>query len=173
MKNRIIFVSGGSRSGKSSYAVQTALAINGKTAFIATCQALDKEMNKRIKMHKKERPSAFKTLEEPLYVSKLLRKVSGQFDILIIDCVTLLVSNFMMNGFSENMIYDEFDKIIKTLKKHRGHSIIVSNEVGLGIVPENELARKFRDIAGRVNQKIAKSSDEFYFMFSGIPAKIK
>lgn len=171
--SKIIFVLGGARSGKSSYAAKLADRLNKKVVFIATCQRLDKEMKRRIEIHRRNRPSYWQTFEEPSDVVSLLEKLSNRFKVIIIDCLTLLVSNLLLEGLNDNAIEDRIKKIFSVLKKHKSASIVVSNEVGSGIVPRLKLGRRFRDLAGRVNQLAAEKADEVFFMISGIPLKIK
>ncbi len=171
--SEITFILGGARSGKSSFALKAALESGGKTAFIATCQPLDPEMKKRILRHKKARPSHWQTYEEPREIAGLLKRISGKFDIIIIDCLTLLVSNLMMDGQKEAAIKKELNKTLDALKKIKADAILVSNEVGLGIVPDSKLGREFRDIAGRVNQMAAAKANKVFFLVSGIPWRIK
>lgn len=170
---KITFILGGARSGKSAYALLLAKKCKGKVAFIATCEPLDKEMRQRIARHKRTRPEHWQTFEEAKDVSGLLDKIGSRFDCVVIDCLTLLVSNLILSGRSQGSIESETKKIITRLKKIRTRAIIVSNEVGLGIVPANKLARDFRDTAGLINRVVAKDSDEVFFMVSGIPWKIK
>ncbi len=170
---KITFILGGARSGKSTYALILAKKREQKVAFIATCQALDNEMKQRIKLHKNSRPSDWQTFEEPYDILKVLKKIDTKFDCIIIDCLTLLVSNFILSKHKKNSILSKITEIFDYLKKTKGRSIIVSNEVGLGIVPANILARNFRDIAGSVNQIVAKRADEVFFMVSAIPLKVK
>ena len=170
---KMTFIIGGARSGKSRYAFTLAKKEGGRVAFIATCQPKDKEMKRRIALHKNSRPASWETFEEPYDISKLLKEKGAKFEIIIIDCLTLLVSNLMLKGSNEKDIENKVRDILKTLKKIKAESIIVSNEVGLGIVPPNKLARDFRDIAGRINQMVAAQSDKMYFMVSGIPWRIK
>lgn len=170
---KITFILGGAKSGKSAYALMLAKKCAQKTAFVATCQALDNEMKQRIRLHKKERPSDWQTFEEPYDILNVLKKIGGKFDCIIIDCLTLMVSNLMLAKYKNDFIEAKMAEILKHLKKISGRSIIVSNEVGLGIVPVNRLARNFRDIAGSVNQIVAREADEVLFMVAGIPLKIK
>jgi len=169
---KITFILGGARSGKSTYALNLAKK-RKKVAFIATCQGLDQEMQARIKLHKKTRPFHWQTFEEPQKTSELLSKISGKFEVILIDCLTLLVSNLMLKGVKDKAIKKEITKVLAALKKIKADTIIVSNEVGLGIVPENKLARDFRDLAGKINQIVAAESDEVFFMVSGIPWRVK
>jgi len=171
---KIIFILGGARSGKSSFALKLAKkSKKRKVAFIATAQARDREMGKRILLHRLARPSNFKTFEEALNLSGLLKKISSGFDVIIIDCLTLFVSNLMLKRFKEKEILEEIDKVLAMLKKTNTKAIIVSNEVGLGIVPQTKLGRNFRDIAGKVNQAVAKKADNVFFMVSGLPWRVK
>ncbi len=169
---KITFIIGGSRSGKSGYAVKLADK-GGKVAFIATGVGLDDEMRRRIHAHRKRRPSSWKTFEEPLNIRAAVKKAASRFDVILIDCLTLLVSNQMMARRSEAAIKEEMSRLLASLKRAKASAIIVSNEVGLGIVPANKLARAFRDIGGRVNQMAARRADEVYFLVSGLPVKIK
>lgn len=170
---KIIFILGGARSGKSTFALELVKKDKKKVAFIATCQPLDKEMAQRIKFHKKIRPGDWQTFEEPYKVSGLLHKIGTKFEVILIDCLTLLMSNLMLKGLKEDAITQEVNNILSALNKIKVKAIIVSNEVGLGIVPQNKLARDFRDISGKINQAVVRKSDEVFFMVSGIPTKIK
>lgn len=169
---KIIFILGGARSGKSTYALELAKKYK-KVAFIATCQGLDKEMKERIALHRKVRPGHWQTFEETKDINSLLQKIGNAFDCIIIDCLTLLVSNLILEERSQKIIENRINEMVACLKKNKGRAIVISNEVGLGIVPENKLARHFRDIAGKVNQTVARESDEVFFMVSGIPMRIK
>ncbi len=170
--SKIIFILGGARSGKSSFALELAKK-HKRVAFIATCQALDCEMAKRIKLHKKSRPRHWDTLEEPKDIEAILNKISDKYDCIIIDCLTLLISNLILSGLTKKSIEEKINKLMFALKKINCRVIVVSNEVGLGIVPDNKLARDFRDISGRINQVVAKEADRVIFMVSGLPVKIK
>jgi adenosylcobinamide kinase/adenosylcobinamide-phosphate guanylyltransferase len=170
---KIIFIVGGARSGKSTYALSVAKASGKKIAFIATCQPKDCEMKKRITLHKNSRPCHWKTFEEPRDPVLLLKKIGLKFDVVVIDCLTLMISNLMLKGLKEAAIESKINKLLDVLNKIKAQSVIVSNEVGLGIVPQNKLARDFRDIAGRINQIVAAKSDSVIFLVSGIPWRIK
>jgi len=173
--NKITFIVGGARSGKSRYSLKIASGrgTGRRVAFIATCEGLDGEMGQRISRHRRVRPKSWKTFEEPRKVAALLRKIGGRFDLIIIDCLTLLVSNLRLGGKSVSSIEKEIKDIMRILKRQKTESVIVSNEVGLGIVPNNPMARDFRDVAGRANQAVAKEADSVIFMISGIPWRIK
>lgn len=170
--NKITFILGGARSGKSEYALK--LASKAKNvAFIATCEALDDEMARRIKMHRSSRPKHWTAYEEPLAVAKIIKKRSARHDTILIDCLTLFVTNLLLKKKTTEQIEQEVLSIMKALEKHKGSSVIVSNEVGLGIVPHTRLGREFRDIAGRMNKIVAEKSARVIFMVSGIPWRIK
>ncbi len=169
---KIIFITGGARSGKSSYAASIAKKYS-RVAFIATCQPLDREMAKRIKLHQQARPKSWETFEEPQKVAFLLSKLDNSFDCILIDCLTLLASNLILGKYNEKQVLTEIKAILTNIKKKKAKTIIVSNEVGLGLVPTSKLGRDFRDIAGKVNQLVAKEADQVFFTVSGIPMKIK
>ncbi|MBI4336097.1 MAG: bifunctional adenosylcobinamide kinase/adenosylcobinamide-phosphate guanylyltransferase [Candidatus Omnitrophica bacterium] len=182
LQNKTILVTGGSRSGKSKFAQGLAASLSKEVVFIATADAtamaLDKEMRARIYEHKKSRPKAWKTIEEPIRVADAivsLRRalLDGRCGLILIDCLTLFVSNLFSNKMSERRIELEGKKVLKALQGSKNVSIIVTNELGMGIVPENRISRKFRDIHGRMNQLFAGAADEVYFMISGLPIKVK
>jgi len=171
---KLIFILGGARSGKSSFALRLASDRHAKNvAFIATGEALDKEMRRRVRLHRNSRPAHWKTFEEPRRVAEAIKEMGGRFELILIDCLTLLVSNLLLNNTKEKAIEKEITMILNALRRTGSECIIVSNEVGLGIVPGNALARDFRDVAGRVNQIVAKAADEVFFTVSGIPWRIK
>ena len=170
---KITFILGGARSGKSRLAVNLAKKHGRKVAFIATCLPLDREMKKRISIHKKTRPAHWQTFEATQDLFSVLKKIGSQYQVILIDCLTLFVSGLLLKKIKEETIENEINKILSLLKRMKAKSIIVSNEVGLGIVPENKLARDFRDIAGRINQLVAKNASRVYFMVSGIPWRIR
>jgi len=173
MTHKLYFITGGARSGKSSFAEKLAHGMTGKRAYIATGQALDAEMSARIEKHRIKRGNSWDTFEEPLAVAELLRKLTNRYQIVLIDCLTLWLSNVMAHTDGDGAVAVRSDELVKAAKDFRGVCIIVSNEVGLGIVPDNPLARKYRDFAGILNQQVAQASDEVYFTASGIPLKIK
>lgn len=168
-----IFVLGGARSGKSAYALNLAKERSRKVLYIATAEADDSEMESRISKHKASRPRYWKTIEEPLDLIGALRKQKHKYEVIIIDCLTLYLSNLMHKGLSQGAIIKRIKAVARHLKEMKETVIVISNEVGLGIVPENKLAREFRDIAGLVNQSMAKAADEVVFIQAGIPLKLK
>lgn len=172
MMDKITLILGGTRSGKSSYALTLAKK-HKKVVFIATCQALDKEMQERINLHKETRPKHWETFEEPKELVKLLAKIDSRFDCILIDCLTLLVSNLMLSGNNQKQTLKKIEELLFTLNRKKAKVILVSNEVGLGLVPANRLGRDFRDIAGKVNQLAAQQAGQVFFMAAGLPLKIK
>lgn len=174
-KEKIIFITGGARSGKSTLALKLAKKISkDKVTFIATCTPKDREMSERVQKHKKERPKSWKTIEEPDDLYKALTsKTSVESKVVIVDCLTILISNLLLSGKKEDSIINEIGKALKKAKGYSFTLIVVSNEVGSGIVSVNEIARHFRDIAGKANQLTANISNSVYAMISGIPVKIK
>jgi adenosylcobinamide kinase/adenosylcobinamide-phosphate guanylyltransferase len=173
MASKIYFITGGAKSGKSAFAEKLANELEGKRAYLATAQALDAEMVARIEHHRKRRGSAWYTFEEPLAVAELIRKLSGRYEVVLLDCLTLWLSNVMAHTDGDDAVNARSDALVSEIKDFSGTCIVVSNEVGLGIVPDNPLARRFRDWAGMLNQKTAQVADEVYFTASGIPVKIK
>ena len=174
MNPRLIFVTGGARSGKSQFAQDLAHSLEGRTVFIATAEALDDEMRKRIANHRRTRPSNWDTVEEPRHLGQAVQECAGAYDILLIDCLTLWISNLLTNDpLPETEIGREIKSFINSCKTERSTVIIVSNEVGMGIVPVDRLTRLYRDIVGRANQGISSEADEVYLVVSGISMKIK
>ena len=173
MPKKIIFITGGVRSGKSQFALQLGQKFPGPKAYLATAQALDREMAERIRRHKRNRPKDWQTLEEPLRLSEILREEGDHFRLILIDCLTLWISNGLMAHWTEKKFLQEAERLRRACRDTRCSLIIVSNEVGLGIVPDNRLARMFRDLSGLLHQKVAEQADEVYFMVAGIPLQIK
>ncbi len=169
---KIVFIVGGARSGKSSFALRLAQEYK-KVIFVATCQGLDEEMKERIRAHQASRPRQWKTIEEPKEIASSLANQKGGFDCVLIDCLTLLVSNLLLDGYNQKEILGKTEELMQVLKNKKWVTVIVSNEVGLGLVPETKLGREFRDIAGKVNQAVAKQAHQVFFTVSGIPVKIK
>ena len=164
----VILVGGGARSGKSRYALQKALAIEGRRVFVATAEALDDEMALRIARHQADRGAEFETIEEPLGLGRVIAET--KFDAMVVDCLTLWLSNIM---FANRDCDLEIESLVAAAQAARSTVILVTNEVGSGIVPDNALAREFRDRAGILNQRIAAIADEVYFMAFGQPLRVK
>ncbi len=168
----IIFVLGGARSGKSKYAVELAKKFK-KAAFIATALAGDEEMKKRIKLHRIARPQHWKLIEEEKNIVSVLNKVQNKYEIILIDCLGLWISNLLVDNLKDADIEKKINKLINSLSKSKLNIILVSNEVGSCIVPYNPLARRFQDLVGLANQKIAEKADKVIYMQAGIPIIIK
>lgn len=169
-----VLVIGGAKSGKSRIAMNLALGSGMKKIFMATAQALDDEMAERIQRHIEDRGSDWITVEEPLEIADKIRELDREDRVIVLDCITLWISNlFMEYKDSTETIIERFGKLIASLTGVRGVIIIVSNEVGTGIVPENELARVYRDMAGTLNQRIALVAKKVVAVIAGIPVVIK
>ncbi|MFH2046277.1 MAG: bifunctional adenosylcobinamide kinase/adenosylcobinamide-phosphate guanylyltransferase [Pseudomonadota bacterium] len=170
----IIFLTGGCKSGKSRHALDLAENITGdKKIFIATCTPFDEEMKERIRRHKEERSKKWHTIEEPVLLSEAISQWSAKSDIILIDCLTLWINNIMLQHTDIDKVSESIQKLVSSLKNSNCPVILVSNEVGSGIVPDNELSRFFRDAAGLVNQKIASIANWVIWMVAGIPVVIK
>ncbi len=177
---RLILLLGGARAGKSAYAMR--LAQDGERAsgdgvcFIATAQGLDEDMTARIARHRAERPTHWRTIEEPCQIDEALRQASGA-GIVVVDCLTLFVSNWLMRHEDEHECEQFVRRITRNvlaLARTQQQTIIcVSNEVGLGVVPDTSLGRVFRDLLGRVNQEFAAAADEVYLLIAGLPLQLK
>ncbi len=173
MNKKIIFITGGVRSGKSLFAQEIAKKFPGSKAYLATAQGLDEEMRDRIARHKKSRPRTWQTLEEPIHLTEMVRREGKRFDLILLDCLTLWLSNLLMAGWGGKKILAATDRFLRVARKIPGTIILVSNEVGMGIVPENPAARDFRDLSGLIHQKVAREADEVYFLVCGLPQKVK
>ena len=173
MTGKLILVLGGARAGKSTFALRLAkdLAGEGRVTFIATAQALDDEMAQRIARHREERPSAWLTIEEPYDLDRALIQASDS-DVALVDCLALFVSNWLLRG-EDSKLEQTCQSFLATVEAQPQTVICVSNEVGLGIVPDNQLSRTYRDLLGRVNQQFAEAADEVYLLVAGLPLRLK
>jgi adenosylcobinamide kinase/adenosylcobinamide-phosphate guanylyltransferase len=170
----IVFVIGGCRSGKSRHALDTADGIAGdKKIFIATCVPQDAEMKQRVDRHQKERGQHWQTAEAPVHLPEVIIEYSRQADVLLVDCLTLWISNLLMETEDDELINERISNLKQSLASASCPVILVSNEVGAGIVPENKLARRFRDLVGTANQAVAAQADRVAWMVAGIPVTIK
>ena len=166
----LTLVLGGARSGKSAYAEQLARDSDLKRIYLATSQAFDDEMRARIDKHIEDRGDTWETVEEPTRIAHILSRKAASDSVILVDCLTLWISNLMME---EQSIEDAALEFLDTLSNLKGPVILVSNEVGQGIVPDNNMARDFRDYAGRLHQQIAAIADQVYFVTAGLPQKLK
>ncbi|UQN07450.1 bifunctional adenosylcobinamide kinase/adenosylcobinamide-phosphate guanylyltransferase [Deinococcus sp. QL22] len=168
----LIFVTGGARSGKSSFAEKIAQErAESSVTYLATAQAFDTEMEDRIARHRTDRPAEWHTVEEPLDVLVALQ--AAPTPTVLLDCLSLWVSNLLLSGLDEEVILARTDAVLHAQTVRGGLLIAVTNEVGSGIVPDNALARSYRDILGRVNQRFAAASAEAYLLASGLPLQLK
>lgn len=165
-----VLVLGGARSGKSAFAERLVAETGLSRHYIATGRAFDDEMRERIARHREDRGDGWQTHEEPLALAARIADVARADRAVLVDCLTLWVTNLMLE---ERDIAAECSGLLEALRKAPGRIVLVSNEVGLGIVPENRMAREFRDHAGRLHQKVAALVPEVYFIAAGLPLKMK
>jgi adenosylcobinamide kinase/adenosylcobinamide-phosphate guanylyltransferase len=170
---QIIFVTGGCRSGKSRFALDYANKHFKNKIFLATAPALDDEMKKRIKAHQEARGPEWAAMEEQTESAKAVASVKTNYEVILLDCMTLWLSNIIMAGEQESQIFSRTEAFIEAIQKIPQSVIIVSNEVGYGIVPVNDIARQFRDIMGTVNQRLAACADVVVWTIAGLPQIIK
>ena len=172
--SKVILVTGGARSGKSRFAEKLAESYAATRGYLATGQAGDAEMAERIARHRGRRGADWETVEEPLELSQAIARIDGLYSVLLVDCITLWLSNLLFHGeggaAGALRRVETFTESFRTLVTPL---VIVSNEVGMGIVPEHPLARSFRDLAGEANERIAARADEVYVTISGLPLKLK
>ena len=171
-RGEITLIIGGGRSGKSSYGEALAQTINGERIYIATAEVTDSEMAKRIEAHQRRRAGLFKiTVEEPLDLANALKQTKGA-DVVLLDCLTVWLGNVVhKRGLLDH--YSEIEEFLEALKDVEGHLIIITNEVGQGIIPATELSRHYRDHAGWLNQAVAQIADKVVWMVAGIPVTVK
>ena len=169
---QLVFVLGGAASGKSEAALRLAGAKKPKV-FVATGQGLDEEMSARIVRHQASRSSDWTTAEVPVELVDWLTTQGGAYRTIVLDCVTLWLSNLQGQGMPEEEIGQKVDALLKAMRTTSAKIVVVSNELGLGLVPAEQSVRTFRDVAGRVNQQIATEADEVHFVISGIPIRVK
>ena len=173
--HRSDLILGGVRSGKSRLAMRLATAMpqGSRGAFLATAQALDRDMEARIARHRAERPRAWATIEEPYDVVAACESLAGRVDVVVLDCVTLWVSNLLLRGDDEKSILAAADALSGFLAERRFSLIIVSNEVGAGVHPPTDVGLQFQDALGSVNQRIAAAADRVSYMVAGLPMSVK
>ena len=170
----VLFVLGGCRSGKSRQALAQAESMPGDhKVFIATCIPRDAEMKQRVAQHQKERSLIWRTVEAPVHLPQAIIEQSRSADVLLVDCLTLWISNLMLELEDDRKILAGLPDLTRALQAAACPVVLVSNEVGSGIVPENQLSRRFRDLVGSANQAIAEQADRVVWMVAGIPVPIK
>lgn len=179
-KGQITLILGGARSGKSSHAQLLAEGTGKAVTFLATAQALDEEMSARIQKHRAERPANWETLEIPCGIASHVSEIKSE--VVVLDCVTLLVSNLLMQFVKDDLVDEkpymsavqkEIEELIAAIHEHGQGWFIISNEVGLGLVPPYQMGRVYRDALGWANQRLAREADYVLFMVAGIPMVVK
>ncbi len=171
---KTVFVLGGARSGKSAFALKLSSKLPGQKTYLATAEPLDAEMAGRIERHKSERPPGWATIEEPVGIAAAIKGVdSAGGGVILLDCLTLWLSNLIRTGKSDEEILFSVEGLKEALEETGASVVAVSNEVGSGIVPDNAVARRFRDLAGIVNQRMAEFAGEVYFVAAGLPLRLK
>ena len=171
MNAQHILVLGGARSGKTAFAERLALRLGSRPLYLATAQALDAEMRERVAAHRGTRHPRFDTMEVPLDVAEALRKAAREHDVVLLDCLTLWITNLLLSGRN---VAEAVENLAETLVQTGScRVVLVSNEVGLGIVPDNALARSFRDLAGSAHQRFADLCADVYFIVAGLPMTLK
>jgi len=173
MSARHVLVLGGARSGKTGFAERLALGGGLRPAYLATAESLDAEMRERVESHRRLRAGRFETIEEPLALAEALERAATdtRHDVILVDCLTLWITNLLGAGRDVAKAVEELATTLAKLESTR--VILVSNEVGLGIVPDNPLARMFRDLAGSTHQRMAEICDDVYFVVAGLPMTLK
>jgi len=166
-----VLVLGGARSGKTGFAERLAMRAGQRPAYLATAEALDDEMRERVRTHRQQRGGTFATIEEPLELSHALLRAAREHDAILVDCLTLWITNMIVANMN---VAEAVDELVATLGRiSSARVILVSNEVGLGIVPDNAMARMFRDLAGSAHQRLAEICDDAYFVVAGLPLVLK
>jgi len=177
---RITLILGGARSGKSSYAQKLAEESGKSVTFLATAQALDEEMSVRIQKHKSERPTDWQTIEVPLDIASHIKEI--QSGVVVLDCITLLLSNLLMEFVKDDLVEEgpfmqaiqkEIEELLSAIRSSKQEWLIISNEVGLGLVPPYQMGRVYRDGLGWANQRLARESEKVILMVAGIPMVVK
>ena len=179
-----ILVTGGARSGKSRYAQELALKAGGSVLFVATATAGDEEMHRRIEEHRRARPASWSTLEVTTHVGSRISQEVGTAQVVIVDCIALLVSNIFGQYIDqssaqidapliEEKVIEEISELVECIDHVNASFILVTNEVGMGLVPANQMSRLYRDLLGKANQLLAQRADEVYVMVAGLPLRLK
>lgn len=170
----IIMITGGIKSGKSSFALACGEQGTQERAFVATACAFDEEMQRKIHLHRQERADRWKTFEEPRDIVELITKISSVFDVVLVDCLTLWVSNMLtMYGMIPEDIEQESTRLLDAAKSASARIILVTNEVGLGVIPTDPLARSYQNLLGMLNKQAAQAASSLYFLLAGVPLKMK
>jgi adenosylcobinamide kinase/adenosylcobinamide-phosphate guanylyltransferase len=171
-ERRIALVGGGTRSGKSAFAVDFARGLGERRVFVATARPFDDEMSARIDRHRRERQGAFETLEVPLELPEALESLD-RCDVVVVDCLTLWLSNLLLRGDPADAILEQVDRVVRALVRRRFHVVLVTNEVGMSVHPPTPLGRAFVDVCGWTHQRIARVADEVYLAVLGVVVRIR
>jgi adenosylcobinamide kinase/adenosylcobinamide-phosphate guanylyltransferase len=169
---RLVLIGGGARSGKSRWALARAAALGTRRLFIATAERCDDEMRDRIDRHRAERGAAFDTLEEPLALPEAIA-ADRDHDVIVVDCLTIWIANQLVRGAPPEAVMARVDALGDAVRNRRAHVVIVSNEVGMGLVPETPLGRVFRDVAGGAHQRLAPLADELFLAVTGVVLRLR
>ena len=169
--SRLVLIGGGARSGKSRFAETTARALEGPRAYVATAEPFDDELRARIARHRADRGDAFETVETPLTLAQTLESLPHP--VVVVDCLTLWLGNLLHHGWEDERIEDEIAHVARAARGRHGTTCVVINEVGLGIVPASPMARSFRDLSGRAQQRFASVADQVVFCVMGMHLQLK
>lgn len=175
-RSRLLFVVGGASSGKSGVALRLAAKGLGKTArraFVATGEGLDEEMAMKIARHRQSRSSDWETAEVPLDLSAWFEGQGTKYRVILVDCLTMWLSNLCERGAKDKDIIDETKTLLRAVRCSNTRVVLVSNELGMGLVPAERQSRRFRELAGEINRLVAEAADDAYFVVSGIPLRLK
>jgi adenosylcobinamide kinase/adenosylcobinamide-phosphate guanylyltransferase len=171
--SRIILITGGARSGKSRFAETITRSFGAPLGYLATGESRDAEMAQRIDRHRERRGPEWTTIEEPFHLTETLTATDGRFRAILVDCVTLWLSNLLLAHEEPKRVLAAVRELADAAPKLATPLVLVTNEVGMGIVPENRLARLFRDLAGEANELLAATADEVHLVFAGLPLRLK
>lgn len=166
-------ITGGTRSGKSRFALEAAGRLGRRIVYLATCQAADGEMRRRVVRHQRQRPKSWTTIEHPADPAQAIARLDGKVEGVILDCLTLYVSELLLRGHSDAAIQRQVRRLCQAARRVSCPVLMVTNEVGSSVVPDHELGRRFRDLAGLANQIAADCADQVFLLVAGIPVQIK
>jgi adenosylcobinamide kinase/adenosylcobinamide-phosphate guanylyltransferase len=175
-RSHLVFVVGGASSGKSDVALQladTGIGPTARRAFVATAEGLDEEMAMKIARHRQSRPSAWVAAEVPLELADWLKEEGRNYRVILVDCLTMWLSNHCERGKKERDIMEEVTILLHAVRQSAARVVLVSNELGMGLVPADARSRRFRELAGDVNRLVAQEADDAYFVVSGMPLSLK
>lgn len=169
---RIVLIGGGVRSGKSAFAIDLAQRLGQRLAFVATAVTSDDEMKDRIERHRRDRPDSFATFEAPFALAETLAAL-GAYDVVVVDCLTIWLSNLLLRKDSTETILGQVDQVVRVLEERRFHAVLVTNEVGMSVHPPTPLGRAFVEVSGWAHQRVARVADRLYLAVLGIVVQIR